>query len=117
MNHHYKKLGLRVPKDYFKRSKVEILGKINPKEKKGGKLNIIDKPQPKKGIIVNCKIKPIKTQYGYFKICLKWFKSIVKPITSIIIPRPIVIKFPENQVKISGLNNDNREAIETNQGK
>ena len=33
MNHHYKKLGLRVPKDYFKRSKVEILGKINPKEK------------------------------------------------------------------------------------
>ena len=33
MNHHYKKLGLRVPKDYFKRSKIEILGKINPKEK------------------------------------------------------------------------------------
>jgi len=33
MNHHYKKLGLRVPKDYFKRSKEEILGKINPKEK------------------------------------------------------------------------------------
>jgi len=33
MNHHYKKLGLRVPKDYFKRSKVEILGKISPKEK------------------------------------------------------------------------------------
>ena len=33
MNHHYKKLGLRVPKDYFKRTKVEILGKINPKEK------------------------------------------------------------------------------------
>ena len=33
MNHHFKKLGLRVPKDYFKRSKVEILGKINPKEK------------------------------------------------------------------------------------
>ena len=33
MNHHYKKLGLKVPKDYFKRSKVEILGKINPKEK------------------------------------------------------------------------------------
>ena len=26
-------MGLRVPKDYFKRSKVEILGKINPKEK------------------------------------------------------------------------------------
>ena len=33
MNHHYKKLGLRVPKDYFKRSKEEILDKINPKEK------------------------------------------------------------------------------------
>ena len=33
MNHHYKKLGLRVPRDYFKRSKEEILGKINPKEK------------------------------------------------------------------------------------
>ena len=33
MNHHYKKLGLRVPKDYFKISKVEILGKISPKEK------------------------------------------------------------------------------------
>ena len=33
MNHHYKKLGLRVPKNYFKRSKVEILGKINPKKK------------------------------------------------------------------------------------
>ncbi len=33
MNHHYKKLGLRVPTDYFKRSKEEILGKINPKEK------------------------------------------------------------------------------------
>ena len=33
MNHHYKKLGLRVPKDYFKRSKEEILGKIYPKEK------------------------------------------------------------------------------------
>ena len=33
MNHHYKKLGLKVPKDYFKRSKEEILGKINPKEK------------------------------------------------------------------------------------
>ena len=34
MNHHYKKLGLRVPKDYFKRSKVEILSKINLKEKR-----------------------------------------------------------------------------------
>ena len=95
----------------------QLATKINPKEKKGGKLNMIDKPQPKKGIIVNCKIKPIKTQYGCFKICLKWFKSKVKPITSIIIPRPIVIKFPENQVKISGLKNDNREAMETNQGK
>ena len=78
---------------------------------------MIDKPQPKKGIIVNCKTKPIKTQYGCFKICLKLVKSKVKPITSIIIPRPIVIRFPENQVKISGLNIDNREAIETNQGK
>ena len=33
MNHHYKKLGLRVPKDYFKKSKEGILDKINPKEK------------------------------------------------------------------------------------
>ena len=33
MNHHYKKLGLKVPKDYFKRSREEILGKINLKEK------------------------------------------------------------------------------------
>ena len=33
MNHHYKKLGLRVPKDYFKKSKEVILDKINPKEK------------------------------------------------------------------------------------
>ncbi len=33
MNHHYKKLGLRVPKDSFKRSKEEILCKINLKEK------------------------------------------------------------------------------------
>ena len=33
MKYHHKKLGLRVPKDYFKRSKEEILGKINPKEK------------------------------------------------------------------------------------
>ena len=34
MNHHYKKLGLRVPKDYFKKSREEIIGKINLKEKK-----------------------------------------------------------------------------------
>ena len=34
MNHHYKKLGLRVPKNYFKKSKEEILDKINPREKK-----------------------------------------------------------------------------------
>ena len=95
----------------------QLATKINPKEKKGGKLNMIDKPQPKKGIIVNCKIKPIKTQYGCFTICLKWLKSRVKPITNIIIPRPIVIKFPENQVKISGLNNESNEAIETYQGK
>jgi len=33
MNHHYKKLGLRVPKNYFKKSKEEILDKINPREK------------------------------------------------------------------------------------
>jgi len=33
MNHHYNKLGLKVPKDYFKRSREEILGKINLKEK------------------------------------------------------------------------------------
>ena len=32
MNHHYKKLGLRIPNDYFKRSKEEILDKINLKE-------------------------------------------------------------------------------------
>jgi len=32
MNHHYKKLGLRTPKDYFKKSKEEILDKINLKE-------------------------------------------------------------------------------------
>jgi len=37
--------------------------------------------------------------------------------SNIIIPRPIVIKFPENQIKISGLNNATKEAIETNQGK
>ena len=34
MNHHYKKLGIRVPKDYFKKSREEIIGKINLKEKK-----------------------------------------------------------------------------------
>ena len=33
MNHHYKKLGLKVPIDYFKRSREEIIGKINLKEK------------------------------------------------------------------------------------
>ena len=33
MNHHYKKLGLIIPKNYFKRSREEILGKINLKEK------------------------------------------------------------------------------------
>ena len=33
MNHYDKKLGLKVPKDYFKRSKEEILGKINLIEK------------------------------------------------------------------------------------
>ena len=37
MNHHYKKLGLRVPKDYFKRSRVEIICKINLKEKRSTK--------------------------------------------------------------------------------
>ena len=37
MNHHYKKLGLKVPKDYFKRSREEILGKINLKEKQSTK--------------------------------------------------------------------------------
>ncbi len=31
---HYKKLGIRVPKDYFKKSREEIIGKINLKEKK-----------------------------------------------------------------------------------
>ena len=34
MNHHYKKLGLRVPKDYFKKSREEIIGKVNLKKKK-----------------------------------------------------------------------------------
>ena len=29
MNHYYKKLGLKVPKDYFKKSREEILDKIN----------------------------------------------------------------------------------------
>ena len=33
MNHHYRKLGLRVPKGYFKKSGEEILDKINLKEK------------------------------------------------------------------------------------
>ena len=37
MNHHYKKLGLKVPKDYFKRSREEILGRINLKEKQSTK--------------------------------------------------------------------------------
>ena len=34
MNHHYRKLGLRVPKGYFKKSGEEILDKINLREKK-----------------------------------------------------------------------------------
>jgi hypothetical protein len=95
----------------------QLATKINPKEKKGGKSNKVAKTQPKKGIIVNCKKNPINNQDGYFTICLKWFKSNVKPIPNIIIPRPIVIKFPENQVKISGLNKASKEAIKTNQGK
>ena len=33
MNPHYRKLGLRVPKGYFKKSGEEILDKINLKEK------------------------------------------------------------------------------------
>ena len=33
MNHHYRKLGLRVPKGYFKTSREEILDKINLKER------------------------------------------------------------------------------------
>jgi len=34
MNHHYKKLGLKVPKDYYKRSRKEILDKINLRDKR-----------------------------------------------------------------------------------
>lgn len=37
MNHHYKNLGLRVPKGYFKKSREEILDKINLKEKQSTK--------------------------------------------------------------------------------
>ena len=37
MNYHYNKLGLKVPKDYFKRSREEILCKINLKEKQSNK--------------------------------------------------------------------------------
>ena len=33
MNHHFKKLGLKVPKDYFKISREEILDKTNLKKK------------------------------------------------------------------------------------
>ena len=33
MNYHYRKLGLKVPKGYFKKSREEILDKINLKEK------------------------------------------------------------------------------------
>ena len=46
----------------------QLATKINPKEKKGGKLNKIDKLQPKKGIIVNCKKNPINNHDGVFNI-------------------------------------------------
>tara|TARA_E500000331_G_scaffold352816_1_gene402214 strand:+ start:513 stop:842 length:330 start_codon:yes stop_codon:yes gene_type:complete len=37
MNYHYKNLGLRVPKGYFKKSREEILDKINLKDKQSTK--------------------------------------------------------------------------------
>ena len=37
MNHYYKKLGLKVPKGYFKKSREEILYKINHEEKQSNK--------------------------------------------------------------------------------
>lgn len=37
MNQHYKKLGLKIPKDYFIKSKKEILEKIDIKKKETAK--------------------------------------------------------------------------------
>lgn len=39
MNQHYKKLGLKIPKDYFIKSREKILDKINIKKKKPSKKN------------------------------------------------------------------------------
>ena len=77
--------------------------KINPTAKKAGKSNALLSSQPKKGITVNCKNKPVKTHLGVWVTLRKSSHLKVKPIPNIVAPRPRVIQFPENHVKICGL--------------
>ena len=76
--------------------------KINPTLKKGVKSNALPNNHPKKGIIVYCKNKPVRTQLGVWVTLRKSSHCIVKPIPNIIPDRPRVIQFPENHEKMGG---------------
>ncbi len=76
--------------------------KINPTAKKGGKSNTFPKSQPKKGMTVNCKRRPVKTHIGVWVTLRKSTNRNVKPIPNIMQPNARVIQFPENQVNSGG---------------
>ena len=76
--------------------------KINPTLKKGVKSNALPNSHPKKGIIVYCKNKPVRTQLGVWVTPRKSIHCMVKPIPNIIPDRPRVIQFPENHEKMGG---------------
>ncbi len=87
--------------------------RISPNAKKGGRSNAFPKSQPKKGMTVNCKNKPVIIQLGVWVTQRKSSNRKVKPIPNMMPPSPRVIQFPENQVKRGGWYKAKQEADNT----
>jgi hypothetical protein len=91
--------------------------RISPTAKKGGRSNTFPKSQPKKGMTVNCKNKPVITHLGVWVTRRKSSNRKLRPMPNMMPPSPKVIQFPENQVKRGGWNKAKQEADNTIQGK
>ena len=91
--------------------------KISPTAKKGSRSKAFPKSHPKKGMTVNCKNKPVIIHLGVWVTRRKSSNLSVNPIPNIIPPKPRVIKFLENHVKIGGWYNAKQEADSIIQGK
>jgi hypothetical protein len=96
---------------------TKIRSHWKPTAKKGGKSNAFPKNQPKKGMTINCKSKPVITHLGVWVTLWKSSNRKVKPIPNIMPPNPRVIQFPENQIKRGGWYSAKQEADKTIQGK